>query len=62
MFLVEFIPEGCTSFLQLLDVAINKVFKNNFNLKFNDWLRNDGLKESNTTTKGYYKCPNYNLI
>ena len=35
---VEYIPEGSTSVLQVMNVGVNKLFKGFIWNKFNDWL------------------------
>lgn len=48
---LDFIPAGCTSLVQPLDLSINKPFKDSLKKSFEEWLHNQGSKETNTTTK-----------
>jgi hypothetical protein len=41
--LFDYIPAGCTSFLQPLDVMINKPFKDKLREKFQGWFTTDGF-------------------
>jgi hypothetical protein len=44
---VDYIPGGYTCKLQMLDVGVNKPFKNNVTFEFNNWLvGSDTLKPS----------------
>ena len=60
--LCDYIPGGCTSFLQLLDVCINKPFKDRLREKFEEWFGIKGFTEENRTGKGYLKAPSYEIM
>lgn len=47
------IPSGCTSICQLLDVAINKPFKDNMRKEWHIWMSNGGAGK---TAKGNLCC------
>jgi len=49
---VEFIPTGCTSLVQPLDLAINKPFKDHFKDFYEACLSDFGITEKNKTTRG----------
>jgi hypothetical protein len=60
--LFDYIPGGCTSFLQPLDVMINKPFKDKLRRQFEGCFTTKGFSEENKTPKGYLKCPPYELM
>jgi hypothetical protein len=60
--LFDYIPAGCTSILQPLDVMINKPFKDRLRKLFEEWFANEGFNEKNKTEKGYLKSPSYETI
>ncbi|KAL4512538.1 hypothetical protein ABPG72_020375 [Tetrahymena utriculariae] len=59
---LNFIPSGCTSLVQPLDVSLNKPFKNNMKLKFESWFQEIGCKPQNKTKKGYIIPPSKQLM
>jgi len=59
---VEFIPAGCTSLVQPLDLCINKPFKDELKRLYEKWLLDYGLTDKNKTKKGYIKAPSSILI
>ena len=59
---IDFIPAGCTSLVQPLDLMINKPFKDGIRAMYERWMQEDGLKPSNKTKCGYYKAPDYKLM
>lgn len=54
---IDFIPAGCTSLCQPLDLVINKPFKDSLRRLYEDWMKNEGTKPSNKTKLGYLKAP-----
>ena len=46
---IDFIPGGCTSIVQPLDVLINKLFKEHLRKSFETWAHTEGIQESNRT-------------
>jgi len=59
---VDFIPAGCTSLAQPLDLVINKPFKDHLRSLFDDWLKNYGITDANKSAKGYLKAPSTKQI
>lgn len=59
---IDFIPAGCTSLVQPLDLVINKPFKDKLKDFFEKWLSETGIKETNKTKKGYVKAPSSILV
>ncbi len=45
----EFIPAGCTSLVQPLDIMVNKPFKDRLRDLFEKWINEVGLKDDNKT-------------
>ena len=58
----SFIPAGCTSFLQPLDVYINRGFKSTLRNSFEKWYSSYAFLEKNRTVGGYLRAPHYPLI
>ncbi len=54
---IDFVPAGCTSLVQPLDLVVNKPFKDHLRVLYEDWLENEGIKEKNRTKQGYLKAP-----
>jgi len=48
---LDYIPAGCTSIVQPLDLSINKPFKDSLKKLFEEWLHNEGSKDTNVTAK-----------
>jgi len=59
---LEFIPAGCTSLLQPLDLVINKPCKDALQNYYDDWLGKVGISEKNKTKNGYLRPPSYITI
>lgn len=59
---VRYIPGGCTSLLQPLDLVINKPFKEKMKMFYNEWLKTEGLSRNNITPKGYIKAPSAAIL
>jgi len=59
---LEFVPSGCTSLVQPLDILINKPFKDNLRVLFEKWMNEVGIKDINKTKKGKLKAPSKILI
>ena len=57
----SFIPAGCTSFLQPLDVYINRGFKSTLRNSFEKWYSSYAFLEKNRTVGGYLRAPDYPL-
>ncbi len=51
----EFIPAGCTSLAQPLDIMVNEPFKDRLSDLFEKWINEVGRKDDNKTKKGYLK-------
>jgi len=54
---LDYIPAGCPSLVQPLDLMVNKPFKDTLRTYYEEWLSKEGLLEKNKTKKGYIKAP-----
>ena len=59
---LDYVPPGCTSLVQPLDLSINKPFKDSLRKSFEDWLHTNGANEANTTKKKNLKSPTSALL
>jgi len=59
---LQYVPPGCTSLGQPLDLRINKIFKDKLKNLYEDWLLKFGLLKSNTTKSGTLKAPSSILV
>jgi len=59
---LDYIPAGCTSLVQPLDLMVSKPFKDILRTYYEEWLSKEGLLEKNKTKKGYIKAPSDVLI
>ena len=57
---IEFLPANCTGRLQPLDIGINKVLKEIYTAKWENWFQ-DIVKDRNVTSKGNFSPPTKEL-